>query len=163
MDEVDAMSEGAMAVVNWLHLTAAILWLGAIFSGVLYVSKAVEQERPTVRDRLAAAYYTVLSPFAWGAVGLLAITGVVKTQAHLKGDGLLQTPWGRLLLLKLLVAACMISAGAYATYSLAPKLRGETARSDSPVDPERIQARLRSVTRLAAFLGLVLLFIVTLL
>lgn len=39
----------------------------------------------------------------------------------------MQTPWGKMLLLKLAVAACMVATGAYATYGLVPRVRGTQA------------------------------------
>lgn len=157
-------------LVNWIHLSAAMVWIGAVFTGALVMLNDVRTNEDRAAPLRTAAYYTALSPFAWGSLALLALTGSVKAGAHLEGGvaGLFTTPWGRLLSVKLLVAGVMVACGAYATYVISPQLRRTTenaiaTRRRQRSEIARLERRLRAAALTAAALGLVLLLIVTLL
>lgn len=142
----------AKALVNWLHLSAAMVWLGAIFTTPLVMTQALESERESVRLRVKARYHSALSPIAWSALGLLTVTGIIRAIGHLENgwSDLIVTDWGRLLLMKLAIIGVMVSAGAYARYRLIPRLQTSGAH-------------LRVVHGVTAILGFVLLWVITLL
>ena len=156
------------AFVDWLHLSAAILWLGAIFTSPLVFARALGGERETVQLRLRARYIGALSPVAWSALATLAVTGVIRAAAHLEngwGD-LIASAWGRLLLAKLAAVALMVAAGAYAAYRLVPQLtagNGREPRPEARTDRRDVERKLHALSLLTAALGFVVLFIVTLL
>lgn len=170
--EQQALPTLGKVILSWLHLSAAVVWLGAVFSGGVVARRAARRERQTVRDRIVASFYGAFSPFAWGALGVLVLTGIVRAQSHLPGGAkdLILTDWGNLLLLKLVVATLLMAAGAYTTYGLVPRLdssrylKESTHKGASPAAlRQQLERRLVWTSRVAIFLALLLLFIVTLL
>lgn len=168
------MDEGTLlkALVNWAHLSAAMLWLGMIFTSPLVMGLAVKGENPSVQARIKARYYGTLSPFAWACMGVLAVTGILRTMGHLEngwGD-LLTTSWGQLLLFKLGVVTTMVAAGAWGRYRIVPQIEksrpGTTGRHEKSGqsdkqrrDPDTV---LRHLALFTAGLGFVLLWVITL-
>lgn len=170
--EQQALPTLGKVIIGWLHHAAAVVWLGAIFSGGVVAHKAAKRERQTVRDRIVASFYGAFSPLAWGSLGVLILTGIVRARSHLPGGAkdLILTDWGNLLLLKLIVAAILVATGAYITYGLVPRL--DPSRNQQGVAPkgttqaalrQQLERRLTWTSRVTIFLALVLLFIVTLL
>ncbi len=140
------------ALINWLHLTAAMVWLGAIFTTPLVLTQVLANERENIRQRVKARYHTCLSPVAWGALGVLTITGLIRAMSHLDQGwtDLITTEWGRLLSFKILLIGVMVTAGAYARYRLIPRI-------------ERSAGTLQLISVGTAALGLALLWVITLL
>src|SRR5690606_35702097 len=113
-----------------------------------------------------AAFYAAFSPFAWGAAATLAITGSIKADHHLESlTGLVTTPWGRLLLLKLACVGALAGIGAFITYRLAPRLlpSGGRRRSLGQAEAVCLEGRTRRLSLVSAAIGAVILWIVTLL
>lgn len=153
------------ALVNWLHLSAAVVWLGAIFTAPLIMARALGPEPEAARSRLRGRYYTAFSPVAWAALALLTLTGTVRAAAHLENGwhDLWATPWGKLLFLKLAAVAALVWAGAYSTYRLAPRIAASERRL-APGDRAAAREAAKRLHRLnlaSVALGLFILLIVT--
>jgi len=152
-------------LVNWLHLSAAMVWLGAIFTGAAVFFRKDDGHIHAAKGKLSAAFYRVFSPYAWAALAVLVITGSLRAAGHLEGGvgDLLTTVWGRLLSAKLVLVMLLVGIGAYVTYGLAPRI---DARPKTALEVERhaaLELRLRILCALGALMGLGILFIVTLL
>lgn len=161
------MTAGALlkALVDWLHLSAAVVWLGAIFTAPLIMVRTIGPEPEVARARLRGRYHAAFSPVAWGALALLTLTGTVRAAAHLENgwSDLWATPWGNLLLLKLIAVAAMVGAGAYGSYRLAPRIAAGQRRL-APGDRAAAQEAAQQLHRLnvaSVALGLFILLIVT--
>lgn len=152
-------------VINWLHLSAAMLWLGAVFTGATVLAGNNGTRGGATRDRLSAAFYRVFSPYAWFALAVLIVTGVIRTSGHLEGGvgDLFTTSWGKLLTLKLTLVLLMVAAGTYATYAIAPRLDSRPISAKEATRRTALEGRLRIVALFSALMGLGVLFIVTLL
>lgn len=137
------------------------MWLGAIFSGAVVVGKAGDATGRGMGTRMLGAFYGAFSPLAWAAMGVLVVSGIFKTQSHLTTGvtDLVNTDWGRLLLVKLALVATMIGLGAYATYHLAPQVQSKGSQASR----SRASRGLTIASRTAAAIGLLILLIVTLL
>ena len=155
-----AMEEGAAGTAHRLnqavHLAAGGIWLGGLLPLVLLLRRAT---RPGGGDfqPLARAVLPHFSQMGYAAVVLVALTGMVNT-ALLVGsfDGLVDTPYGRLLLVKLALVAAMVAVALGNRFRLLPRLLG----SMDPAPPLRALCRSVAVEQ---GLGLAILAVVAVL
>jgi copper resistance protein D len=123
-----AMEEGATGIVHRLnqavHLAAGGIWLGGLLPLGLLLRRAT-RPRGGAFQSLARTALPHFSQMGYATVALVALTGVVNT-ALLVGsfDGLVDTPYGRLLLVKLALVAAMVAVALSNRFRLAPRLLG---------------------------------------
>jgi putative copper resistance protein D len=150
---VEADAAAAIAV-DVAHLLAAGLWAGAL-PGLALLLAAASSE--TGADARPYAVLTVrrFSRAALGLLTLLAITGVLAAQFQIGSvAGLLGTPYGRLLLLKLALLVPVVAL-AWLNRRLLPALSGEVTRIGRPA-----MRRLRLFIAVEAALGAAVLAVV---
>ncbi len=105
-----------------LHLLAAALWLGALIPFVLLLSRlqALGEEGCILA---ASAVGNRFSTSGILAVGILLVSGTINASFLLVGvHSLIDTPYGRLLLLKILLFATMLGLAGVNRQHLLPKL-----------------------------------------
>jgi copper transport protein len=106
----------AAILADWIHVVAAGFWLGAL-AGLLYLGRDAS-EPPLVQ---------VLGRFSMQArlsLAALVLSGSFASWLHLPGPrALVETPWGRLLGLKLLLVGATMALGAYNWRRLSPRVR----------------------------------------
>lgn len=122
-----AGGEGTLRFVllsaDLLHVVAAGTWLGGLAS-LLWL----ERRRPAADAMSAAAsllpsLVPAFSPVAMVSVATLVVTGSLASWAHLESvSSLWTTPYGRLLLLKVVVVAGVLVVGALNWRRLTPRL-----------------------------------------
>jgi copper resistance protein D len=136
-----------------LHLVAAGAWVGALLPLALMLSPA---RRDAISDgaMVARAAATAFSDLGVACVGTLFVTGLVNAW-FLTGSlpALTETPYGRLLMLKLLLFLVMLGLAALNRLRLLPRLAGD--RDDSSA-----LARIARHARTEAALGLAIIAIV---
>ena len=121
-----AVTEGRLGsihlVSNVLHVLAAAIWLGALAGFVLLLLEA--RRKPESRHPLFLAL-SRFSGIGSVIVAVLVLTGTVNAWILVGPDqvaGLWDTPYGRLLLLKLLLFLAMLGLAAVNRFRLAPAL-----------------------------------------
>jgi copper transport protein len=118
------------AVVNPLHRLAAGLWLGTLFIVVAcgltpLLRKAELRER---RGALAADMVNRFSPMALSMGVVVVLFGVITAWRHLPTvASLWETPYGKTLIIKLLLVATVFSLGAFNWRRQRPALGKESA------------------------------------
>jgi uncharacterized membrane protein len=130
--------------VHWLHLMAAVLWVG----GTLATSLVVH---PVLRGRLgdpqrAAVYAELgrrLSRLQWGTWTVLLGTGLWKLWGLRHAPEVFSGPFGRVLAVKLLLVAGMVELSLLHAQSWGPKL------AEGRLEP----AARAALARKAAFWG----------
>lgn len=142
--------------VHALHVVAAALWVGATpwLAALLGVtaSEGGADSRPYAV--LAARRF---SPLALGAVVAVGATGIVNTALHVGGlPGLLGTPYGRWLLVKLALVAALLGVAAVNRWRLLPALGG-----DGPSVGRPAMRRLAALLAVEAGLALAILVAAT--
>ncbi len=117
------------ATVHWLHLMAAIIWVG----GTLFTSLVVQ---PCLRatlseDRRFAVYSEIgrrLSVVQWATWSVLLVTGVWKLWSVSATPEVFYGPFGRILAVKLSLVAVMVALSLAHSLSWGPALtRGTMA------------------------------------
>jgi copper resistance protein D len=144
------------AVCQMVHLAAAGIWLGGLLPlGVLL--RRVARPEGGSYILLARTALPHFSQMGYMAVALVALTGLVNS-VFLVGSftALVATPYGRLLIVKLVLFAAMVGLALLNRFRLAPKLR-------DPATPHLpLRALCRSVAAEQA-LGLAILAVVAIL
>lgn len=157
------------AVIRWVHLMSAILWVG----GQLFIVLVL---LPVLRKALSGTEFTLLfaqvgrrfGTFSWAALSLLVVTGYLN--AYHRGvdwSRLLDSEYGRTLALKLLfVAIVIVLTLVHALYLGRASTRlAERARDLGAADAvaARERQRLRRISIAISSLNLLLNLIIVLL
>jgi copper resistance protein D len=128
----------ASAAVSWLHLLAAVIWLGGMaFSFLVVMPSLAAIDSPPLRGKLMGAVVKRFAPIAWTAVAILVLTGLAMTAWRVPSLAVLvSTSYGIKLLVKILIAVVMIAIGAEVAFVLTPKLEAMSAPAPVAV-PDR--------------------------
>lgn len=125
---------GLLVITDATHLSAGAIWLGGLL-GLLLVLPAVRG-----RPRDAGALVTRFSTWAAGALVALAVSGTLLGWRILGSwSGLVETTYGRLLLVKLGIAVLVVGVAAWNRFRLMPGLEAG--------GPDQTRAAVRSVRR----------------
>jgi len=119
-----AMAHAGGVALAWTlqtgHIVAAGLWLGtltAVFCAIVALRAASGQ------DDQVAALVQAFSPVAVGAVSAVVVTGAWTTVVYLDvWSDLWTTPWGRALMLKVVLVSATGAVGAYNWRKIRPRL-----------------------------------------
>jgi putative copper export protein len=131
------------AVIDWAHLLAGSAWLG----GLVQLELAPDDPTPHVALRVRA--------LATAALALVIPAGIYAAFLHVPSlDRLFDTPYGRSLLVKLVLVAVLLGLGAMNHFRHVPSLVGGRTGAGS---------ELRRTVRIEVMLGAVVLLLSALL
>jgi copper transport protein len=145
----------ANTVIDLLHNLATAAWIGGLLGLAVLVSPAVARLGQGDRVRLAAAVVVRFSALALAAVAVLVVTGVYRALAEVPVADLLDTGYGRVLLVKLGLFALLLVGGAYNRMVVHPRL--ERAALGLEPDDRGAALALRVSVRAELALGAALL------
>ena len=120
-------------IVNPVHELAAGLWIGTLLVMVVVGISAALRGRlsPTERGEVVTRMVHGFSPLAQLSVGLLLTFGVITAWRHLKRlDALWTTPYGTVLIVKLVLVAGVLALGAWNWRRQKPRLGTEAAAAN---------------------------------
>lgn len=113
----------ANVVIDGLHGLATAAWLGGLLGLAVLAIPATRALGTDDRVRLGAGVVVRFSALALAAVGVLVVTGVYRALVELDSPAdLVQTGYGRALLVKLGIFAVMLGVGAYNRMVVHPRL-----------------------------------------
>jgi len=146
-------------LVLWLHILAAIVWIGGMIFVVGVVGPYVRKTFPPAeRAPLMAAIGKRFSALSWIAIVTLVVTGIYNAVRFVRSwDVLLQTTFGHILLLKIILVAAMMSLSVAHDFFLGPRQRdldAQLRKSQSlgvglaPEQQSRIEDAQRRLQRL---------------
>ena len=117
--------------VDGMHLLASGVWIGGLLPLALLLRAASGEEGADARPYAVVAARR-FSRCALLAVVALALTGIVNATTHIADvAGLVGTPYGRLLLLKLALVVALVAIAA-ASRRVLPRLRGDGVQVGRP-------------------------------
>jgi putative copper export protein len=121
------------ALVNPLHGASAALWLGTLLVIVVAALPVIMREPVARASRgpLVAGLMARFSPLALFSAGFVGLSGLLTSWLHLKYlSALWITPYGRVLLIKLVFVGCIVALGALNWRRVLPALgTGEGAET----------------------------------
>jgi copper transport protein len=136
---------------NVLHVIAASGWIGGIAVLVLALPAATRRVDPPDRSRMLAGALGRFSTLALVSVATLLTGGIVQSLLELGAvDDLLDTAYGRAILVKSGLVAVLLAVGAHSRWRTLPAL-GRAARDGTT--PGRPGATLRRALRAELALG----------
>ncbi len=143
-----------------LHLLAAGFWPAGLLPFIL-LFKELHQSASPNKWLSMTALIRRFSAISLGSVALLAATGIVNT-CFLVGSlsNLLHQPYGRWLLLKIILFLVAVAIGAINLLRLKPRL---TAENSQPKSPNALVAQLQLNVLLELFLGTAVVLVVAIL
>jgi copper transport protein len=146
-----ASPEALVVAVDVLHLVAGAVWLGGLIAIGLVLGDLA------ARDDSGAVVVSRFSTWAAGILAVLLVTGSIQAWRIAGSWGaLVDTGYGSLLLIKVLIALVAIAIAAWNRFSLLPRLRAATRRKE-----RRASAGTLARTTLAEAGVLVVVLLVT--
>jgi copper transport protein len=137
---------------NLVHVLAMSAWLGGIAVLVLALRAATAELEPGARTPLLAAVVGRFSALASVALGVLLLSGVVQAIVEVRHFGaLLDSAFGRAVLIKIGVALAIIGLGFVNRQRVLPALK---RAAEGATTPGRAGVLLRRTLRLELALGL---------
>ena len=144
---------------DWLHLLAASAWIGGLFFLAFFLRRGIML--PTSSTLITAAKR--FSPLAGACVVLVLATGSYQIWQRVGSlAALLQTPYGRLLLAKLVFVLLLLGLGAINRYHILPQLFQHPAAQLMTSAGDPLRKLLHTVT-LEIGIGLAVIICVALL
>lgn len=119
---------------NVLHVLAVSVWLGGLAALLFVLPAATRELGAPARGRLLAANLARFSPVALLCVVVILLTGVGQAYAYVRDlDNLLDTAYGRAVLIKLLLlVGALVPLAAYNRYRSVLRLRRIAAGGEAP-------------------------------
>jgi copper transport protein len=119
--------------VNVIHVTAMAIWLGGLATLLFVAPRGTRELDPGDRGRLLAAALSRFSQVALVSVGALLLTGLVQAYVYVRRlDALVETGYGRAVLIKFILLMVLIGIGAYNRRRSVPRLNKIAAGGESP-------------------------------
>jgi copper transport protein len=142
-----------LAPANILHVLSMSAWLGGIAVLVLGLRAATAELEEQARTPLLAAVVTRFSALATVAIAVLLATGIVQSIIEVGSfAALLDTAFGRAVLIKLVAAVAIVALGYVNRQRLLPALKRAAAGATTP---GRTGVLLRRTLRAELVLGLI--------
>ena len=118
-----------------LHVVAMSVWIGGLVTLVLALPGATRAFTTPDRTRLLAAALARFSPLALASVCVLLATGLVQSYVHVRSlDNLIDTGYGRAVLVKFCMLLVLIALGAHNRNRALPRLKAACRRTQIPRD-----------------------------
>lgn len=119
--------------VNVVHVAAMAIWLGGLATLLFVAPRGTRELEPGDRSRLLAAALSRFSQLALIAVGALLVTGLIQAYVYVRHlDALIETGYGRAVLIKFVLLMALIGIGAYNRRNSVPQLNRIAAGGEPP-------------------------------
>jgi uncharacterized membrane protein len=116
----------AIALVFWLHMLAAVTWLGGLAAIAILVLPAAKRVlKPTDQLAFIEGIQRRLEPLAWFSLSTLILTGLFQLSINPHYDRFLSTTgqWSLAILTKHILVVLMIVVSAIQTWEVLPAIR----------------------------------------
>lgn len=145
--------------LHWLHLLAAIAWVGGITYLVFVFFPIFPSVDPVARAQLAPRLVRRFLVLVWSAAAVLLITGFYRVLAvqHMTTatSWLHNGPYGHTLMTKLFLYLLMVGLAVHINFILYPRLRSHMQEHTASAAPTActVCARLMQKTRRMMWIG----------
>ncbi len=156
------MPTWVLASLFWLHMLAAITWIGSlasIYVLVLPISRRVL--RPVDDLTLLDGIQKRIEPVTWFSVSLLIVTGLFQMSVNAHYNGFLSTSgqWALAILAKHTLVAALVAVSAVHTWDVLPSMRRVLMRKQKASEEEflRLQRQERGLLTASLVLAALIL------
>jgi len=160
------MHQHLYALLVYVHVLAALLWLGGMFFFAVVGAPALRQVEPAaLRRRLFHDLGLRFRRVGWWAIGVLLLSGTwilhlrgVLRWRHLADSAFWASPFGRALFWKLVLVLIMIAASLIHDFVVGPQASLASDGGDPGDRGERARRRAAVLARGNAVAGLLLVY-----
>ncbi len=132
----------ALLPLDVVHVTAMSVWVGGLVMLLFVLPSATRRLEPSERSRLLAGVLVRFSPMALACVAALLATGVTQALIDMGGlSPLLDTAFGRAVLIKFVLLMALIGLGAVNRQRVVPALRRLAGTGEAPGGAGRLLRR----------------------
>ena len=134
-----------LALNYWLHLLAAVTWIGSLASIYFQILPASQRIlKPVDQLALIENVRRRLEPIAWFCISLLVVTGLIQMSVNPNYNGFLSTSgqWSLAILAKHVLVAILIAVSAAHTWDVLPAIRRALMQKDK-IDSKKLAALQR--------------------
>ncbi len=145
------------AIPNWLHIVAAAVWVGPQFFTFLVSVPALHTvEDARQRLRATRVFTTRFNYLAWGAMIVLALTGIsnIFDVREDCGCDLMNLRWGPVFIAKMVMVAATIALTAVHSFWTGPRILDLQEKALKSGDEPTALASLRRASVVASSLAL---------
>jgi uncharacterized membrane protein len=153
-------SQFVSGMVHWIHLIAAVTWLGGTIYAIVVLRPSLKDVDPAVAVKLSLVSDMRFRVVSIAALIALLLTGLFLVSSIFEGVGspsaFFGSPYGRILGVKIVLAVIAIASGLTAGFWLAPKLvYALEARDESAAE------RIRRYMAVLCWIGFTLGILIT--
>ncbi len=141
----------APPLLYWLHMLAAVTWVGSLATISMLVLPAAKRTLPPIQQlAILTAIQGRVEGLAWFSIALLAATGLFQMSSNPHYDGFLATSnqWSLAMLAKHILTVIMVVVSALQTWDVMPAIRRILLRPDK-ADPAQLALLQRRERNLA--------------
>lgn len=144
----------------WLHILAAMLWVGGMLFLVVAVVPGLRRMSPGAAGALMTDLGVRFRMAGWVCFGLLLLTGLVNLWVRGHGPGALFTqafyaqPFGQVLGVKLALFLVVLGLSAWHDFFLGPKAARVLEQGADEAEMKSLRNRARMLGRVVALLAL---------
>ncbi len=150
---MDIQALGDWVLLPYIHLSAALLWVGSMLFLALVLMPAMRQgAEPAKRQALMRAIAPRYRLLGWGSVGVLLLTGLLLLWQH---GVVWHSDFGHVLIIKLVFVVLMLAMTLYHDRVLGPQATRTLTEKQGPGAVSKRSARL---ARTNLLLVLVIIF-----
>ncbi len=151
-----------LALIFWLHMLAALAWIGSLISiSILVLPASARTLAPADQLSIIEAIRKRLEPVAWFSVSLLVVTGLFQMSVNPHYNGFLSTSgqWSLAILAKHVLVSILVAVSAIYTWDVLPTIRRVLMRKDKidPIQLASLQHREALLLRTSLVLGILIL------
>lgn len=158
------MHEGFLIISAWIHIFAAVVWIGGIFF-ILFVALPGAKETLEQPGKLMGALSKRFVPLANISILLIFVTGILMSlSSHTLSEiASFSTVWSQTLSAKIITALTMTCIHFYRGLVLTPKIARLTSEGKHPEQVGRLQRRSLTLVKTNFIAGLTVLLLTGLL
>ncbi len=150
-----------LSALNWFHLSATVVWFGAMVTNFLVLMPAAKESlEPPVMGRFMSVFMKRFRPLVYVSIAALVLTGIIMMLLNRHYLGLFDfgNLWTWLLLVKHILVIIVVVMVLYSFEILSPRVGRMAAAGPSP-DFAKLQKFQMSIAKF----GLVMAFTILLL
>lgn len=158
-----AKDYGFATLADWLHLVAGGFWVGGLFHLALVLPRSLAQLGAGRRTRFLSRVIARFTRIAIPSVAVVALAGLYNSWIHLGSLGALwSTPYGKTLLVKLLLVLSMLALGGLNGFRFGPLAERLVGASDE-AGQTRLECGFTRSLKFEAALGALVLLVAAIL